>query len=64
MVGQAGVSGEHAQELVGMASSTVRDTVTILFPMEEGNAMELMSGHELATSDLAQVKLTFIGLKT
>ena len=64
MVGPAGVSGAHAQELVGMASSTVGDTATILFPMEEGNAMELTSGHALATSNLAQVNFTFIGLKT
>ena len=64
MVGQAGVSGAHAQELVGKASSTVRDTVTILFPMEEGSAMEPTSGHALATSNLAQVNFTFIVLKT
>lgn len=64
VVGLAGVSGAHVQELVGMASSTVGDTVTILFPMEEGNAMEPTSGHALAASNLAQVNFTFFGLKT
>ena len=64
MVGPAGLSGAHAQEPVGMASSTVEDIVTILCPnMEEENAMGPTSVHALAKSNLAQVNLTFIGLK-